>query len=94
MRGRLIPLIVCVVLLGGLAAVALGQVGSPSPVRAAAVRTAGAFDISNSAEGAPIFAATGLAPGGAARGKVTIEDPGPVAVAVAVAVALTRSAKN
>ena len=38
MRGRLIPLIICVVLLGGLAAVALGQVGTPSPARAAAIR--------------------------------------------------------
>jgi hypothetical protein len=82
MRGRLIPLIVCVVLLGCLAAVALAQVGRPSPARAAAVRVAGAFEVSDSVDGAPIFAATGLAPGGAAGGKVTIEDPGAVPVAL------------
>ncbi len=80
MRARLIPLIVCVVLLGGLAAVALGQVGSPSPARAAAVQAAGAFEISNSGEGQPIFAAAGLAPGGSAYGNVTIEDDGSVPI--------------
>lgn len=82
MRGRIIPFITCVVLLGGLAAVALGQVGTPSPARAAAVRATGAFEISNSGAGAPIFAANGIAPGGAAGGKVTIEDPGSVPVAL------------
>lgn len=82
MRGRLIPLITCVVLLGGLAAVALGQVGSPSPARAAAVRVGGAFEISNSIDGQPIFAAKEIGPGGSARGKVTIEDSGSVPVAL------------
>jgi hypothetical protein len=76
MRARLIPLVVCGALIGGLAAVALGQVGRPSPARAAAVRAVGAFEISNSGEGEPIFAADGLAPGGSAQGKVTIEDSG------------------
>ncbi len=82
MRGRLIPLIVCVILLGVLATVALGQVGSPSPARAAAVRAVGSFEIADSIAGEPIFAATGLAPGGAAKGKVTIEDSGSVPVAL------------
>jgi hypothetical protein len=82
MRGRLLPLIVCLVLLGGLGAVALGQVGTPSPARAAAVRAAGAFEISNSVDGTPIFAATGIAPGGSIKGKVTIEDPGSIPVAL------------
>ena len=85
MRSRLIPLIVCAVLLGGLAAAALGQVDSPSPARAAAVHATGSFQISNSDEGQPIFADDGLAPGGSARGKVTIEDSGSVAVALKLA---------
>ena len=80
MRARLIPLVVCVVLVGGLAAIALGQVARSSPARAAAVRVVGAFEISNSGEGQPIFAATGLAPGGSAHGRVTIEDTGSVPV--------------
>jgi hypothetical protein len=82
MRGRIIPLITCLILLGGLAAVALGQVGTPSLARAAAVRAAGAFEISNSGDGSPIFAATGIAPGDSVKGKVTIEDPGSVPVAL------------
>jgi spore coat-associated protein N len=82
MRGRLIPLITCVVLLGGLGAVALGQVGRPSPARAAAVRATGAFEISNSIEGQPIFAAKEIGPGNSAKGRVTIEDSGSVPVAL------------
>jgi hypothetical protein len=80
MRQRLIPFLVCVIVLGVLAAVALGQVGSPSPARAAAVRAAGSFQISNAVAGEPIFAAAGLAPGGSAKGTVTIEDSGSVPV--------------
>jgi hypothetical protein len=82
MRGRLIPLIVCVILVGTLATVALAQVGSPSPARAAAVRTGGAFEISNSDEGRPIFVAGEIGPGGSAKGTVTIEDSGSVPVAL------------
>lgn len=84
MRARLIPLVVCIALVGGLGAVALGQVGRPSPARAAlvAVRAVGAFEISNSDEGQPIFAATGLAPGGSAHGSVAIEDSGSVPIAL------------
>ena len=82
MRGRVIPLVTCLVLLGGLAAVALGQVGTPSLARAAAVRAAGSFEISNSADGSPIFAASGIAPGDSVKGEVTIEDPGSVPVAL------------
>jgi hypothetical protein len=82
MPQRLIPLLVCVILVGSAATAALARVGSPSPARAAAVRTAGAFEISNSVDGAPIFAATGIAPGGSTQGEVTIEDPGSVPVAL------------
>lgn len=82
MRGRIIPLVTCLILLGGLAAVALGQVGTPSLARAAAVRAGGAFEISNSGDGSPIFDATGIAPGDSVKGKVTIEDPGSVPVAL------------
>ena len=82
MRGRLIPLLVCLILVGTATTVALAQVGSPSPARAAAVRAAGAFEISDSIDGAPIFAANGIAPGGSIEGKVTIEDPGSVPVAL------------
>jgi hypothetical protein len=80
MRGRLIPLLVCVILVGILATVALAQVGSPSPARAAAVRATGSFEISNSGDGRPIFATKEIGPGGAAKGRVTIEDSGSVPV--------------
>jgi spore coat-associated protein N len=82
LRGRLIPLLVCAILVGALTTVALAQVGSPSPARAAAVRATEAFEISDSAEGQPIFAAEEIGPGGSAKGQVTIEDSGSVPVAL------------
>jgi hypothetical protein len=82
MRGRLIPAIVCSILVGTLATLALAQVDNPSPARAAAVRAVGAFEISNSGEGRPIFAAKEIGPGGSVEGKVTIEDSGSVPVAL------------
>lgn len=82
LRGRLIPLIVSAILVGTLTTVALAQVGSPSPARAAAVRATGAFEISNSGEGQPIFAAKEIGPGGSVKGQVTIEDSGSVPVAL------------
>jgi hypothetical protein len=85
MRRRLIPPIVCLLLLGGLAAVALGQIGRPSPARAAAVRATGAFQISSAGAGQPIFAAAGLAPGDSAAGQVRIEDSGSVPVTLTLA---------
>jgi spore coat-associated protein N len=82
MRQRLIPLLVCFILVGTAATVALAQVGTPSPARAAAVRATGSFEISNSGAGQPIFAASGLGPGGSVSGKVTIQDSGSVPVAL------------
>jgi hypothetical protein len=82
MRGRLIPLLVCVILVGTLATVALAQVDRSSPARAAAVRATGSFEISNSGDGQPIFATKEIGPGGAAKGRVTIEDNGSVPVAL------------
>jgi hypothetical protein len=75
-------LLVCVILVGTATTVALAQVGNPSPARAAAVRASGSFEISNSGEGQPIFAAGGLAPGGSVSGTVGIEDSGSVPVAL------------
>ncbi len=77
---RAIPFAVCLAALVGLAAVALAQVGGTPPARAAAIETSGSFEISNSAGGLPIFAASGIAPGDSATGTVTIEDPGAEAV--------------
>jgi hypothetical protein len=68
--------------LAAMAAVALAQVGGAPAARAATVATTGAFEISNSHEGGPIFAAGGLAPGGSARGTVAIEDTGSDPVAL------------
>lgn len=82
LRGRLIPLLVCAILVGALTTVALAQVRSPSPARAAAVRATGVFEIADSAEGQPIFAAEEIGPGGSAKGRVTIEDSGSVPVAL------------
>lgn len=82
LRGRLIPLLVCAILVGTLATVALAQVGTPSPARAAVVRATGAFEISNSGEGQPIFATKEIGPGGSVKGRVTLEDNGSVPVAL------------
>jgi hypothetical protein len=74
MRGRL-PILVFFAL-SAMAAVALAQVTRQPQARAAAIATSGAFEISNSDEGLPIFAASGIAPGEATSGTVTIEDTG------------------
>jgi hypothetical protein len=81
MRRRL-PFLLVLALLGLAAAVALGKVGAPPPARAATVAASGAFEISNSKEGQPIFAASGIAPGGSATGTVAIEDTGSGPVAL------------
>jgi hypothetical protein len=62
--------------LAAMAAVALAQVGGTPPARAAAIAASGSFEVSNSHDGQPIFAATGIAPGGSAQGTVAIEDTG------------------
>jgi hypothetical protein len=74
-RRRLLPLLVALGLVA-MAAVALAQVGGPPKARAAAISSSGAFETSNSAAGGPIFAATGIAPGGSTSGTVTIKDEG------------------
>jgi hypothetical protein len=73
---RAIPFVVCLAVLVALAAVALGQVGGTPGARAAAISASGSFEISNSSGGLPVFAAKGIAPGGAATGTVEIEDAG------------------
>jgi hypothetical protein len=62
--------------LATMAAVALAQVGGPPRAKAAAIATSGSFEVSNSAEGQPIFSADGIAPGESAQGTVAIEDTG------------------
>lgn len=62
------------------AAVALARVGGAPPARAAAVAVGGSFEISNSEDGMPIFAAAGIGPGDSARGTVAIADTGSVPV--------------
>jgi hypothetical protein len=68
--------------LAAMAAVALAQVGKAPRAGAVTIATSGSFEISDSHEGLPIFAATGIAPGEAAQGTVTIEDPGSEPVAL------------
>jgi hypothetical protein len=74
MRRRL-PILVFFAL-AAMAAVALAQVTRQPPARAATVAASGAFELSDSKEGGPIFAATGIAPGEATTGTVAIEDTG------------------
>ncbi|HEY0280178.1 MAG TPA: hypothetical protein VGC32_18085 [Solirubrobacterales bacterium] len=74
MRRRL-PLLVLFAL-AAMAAVALAQVSKQPRARPAAVAASGSFEISSSDEGQPIFAASGIAPGGATTGTVAIEDTG------------------
>ncbi len=62
--------------LAAMAAVALAQVSKQPRASAAAISTSGAFEISNSEDGGPIFAAAGIAPGESTTGTVTIEDTG------------------
>ncbi|HEY2055263.1 MAG TPA: hypothetical protein VGH14_15125 [Solirubrobacterales bacterium] len=78
---RLLPLLVLVVL-AALAAVALAQVESAPAARAMAIAASGSFEITNSDDGQPIFAATGIAPGESTGGTVTIEDTGTGAAAL------------
>jgi hypothetical protein len=80
MRGRL-PLLVFFAL-AATAAVALAQVTTGPQARAAAIAASGSFEISSSREGQSIFAASGIAPGGATAGTVTIEDTGSAPVAL------------
>jgi hypothetical protein len=72
---RLLPILVIVALVAG-AAVALAQIESSPPAHAATIAATGAFEIADSKEGEPIFAAAGIAPGDSTSGTVTIEDPG------------------
>jgi hypothetical protein len=72
---RLTPILV-VLGLAALAAVALAQVDDAPAARLTAVADSGSFEVTNSRDGQPIFAATNIAPGDAASGTVTIEDTG------------------
>jgi hypothetical protein len=72
---RWLPILVLLGL-AAMAAVALAQVGGTSPARAATVATSGALEISYSHEGLPIFAASGIAPGGSAQGTVAVKGTG------------------
>jgi hypothetical protein len=78
---RWVPIAVFVAV-AGMAAVALAQVGGTPRAKAAAIATSGAFEISNSDEGQPIFSAAGIAPGGSAQGTVAIKDTGSEPVAL------------
>jgi hypothetical protein len=75
---RVLPILVLVAL-ATLAAVALAQVGSAPAARLTTTAATGSFEVTNSDDGQPIFAATGIAPGGSAVGTVTIEDTGSAA---------------
>jgi hypothetical protein len=74
MRRRL-PLLVFVAL-AAMAAVAFAQMTREPQARAVAVAATGSFEISSPDDGRPIFAASGLAPGGSTTGTVAIEDTG------------------
>jgi hypothetical protein len=75
---RLAPILIFLGL-AALAAVALAQIDRAPAARAAAVAASGSFEVTNSRDGESIFAAIGIAPGGAAEGSVTIEDTGSAA---------------
>jgi hypothetical protein len=75
---RLVPILVLLVL-AALAAVAFAQVGSAPAARLTATAAEGSFEVTNSDDGQPIFAASNIAPGGSADGTVTIEDTGSAA---------------
>jgi hypothetical protein len=72
---RLVPILV-LLLLAALAAVAWARVQDAPAARLVATAVEGSFEVTNSEDGQPIFAATNLAPGGAADGTVTLEDTG------------------
>jgi hypothetical protein len=78
---RLMP-ILALLALATLAAVALAQVDGGPAARATVTAASGSFEIDNSADGQPIFAAADLGPGGSAEGTVTIKDTGIEAVAL------------
>jgi hypothetical protein len=81
MRGKL-PLLVFIGL-AAMAAAALAQVSKGPQARAAqAIAATGAFEISNSRDGQPIFAAAGIAPGDSTSGTVVIKDTGSEATAL------------
>jgi hypothetical protein len=75
---RFVPILVLFAL-AALAAVALAQVESAPAARLTATAAAGSFEVTNSDDGEPIFAATNIAPGGSVDGTVTIEDTGSAA---------------
>lgn len=68
--------------LAAMAAVAFARVGGQPRAEAAAIAASGSFEISNSDEGHPIFAAGRIAPGESTTGTVTIEDTGSEPVAL------------
>lgn len=75
---RLAPILVLLVL-AGLAAVALAGVDHAPAARLTAIATSGSFEVLDSRAGEPIFTATNIGPGRSARGTVTIEDTGSTA---------------
>jgi len=79
---RLLPIAIWLAV-AATAAVALAQIDdAPAAARVRAIAASGAFEISNSRDGEPIFAATDIAPGGSASGTVTIASTGSAAVAM------------
>jgi hypothetical protein len=80
MRRRL-PVLVFLGLVA-TAAVAFAQASREPRARAAAISATGAFEISNTDDGLPIFAAAAIAPGGSTTGTVAIEDTGSAPVAL------------
>jgi hypothetical protein len=78
---RLAPILVLLAV-AALATVALAQVEDAPAARATTITASGSFEVTNSDDGQPIFAATDIAPGGSAEGTVTIEDTGSEAAAI------------
>lgn len=78
---RLLPIGVLIAL-AALAAAALAQVGSAPAARSTVVAATGSFEVTNSDDGQPLFAASNIAPGDSTSGTVTIEDSGSEAAAV------------
>ena len=78
---RAVLTLVALLFAAALAAVALAQAGSTPGARAAVISASGDFaGIADSREGQAIFAASGIGPGGAARGTVEIADTGSVSI--------------
>jgi len=78
---RLAPILVLLAV-AALAAVALAQVGRAPATRATTIAASGSFEVTNSDDGQPIFAAADIAPGGSAEGTVTLEGTGSEAAAI------------